>query len=121
MPKLKSHVLSVEINGKPVASVGVRRNGNGAVIIGFHSHEAKRREPGKLLQSVSAGALEVDRRGTYFHRHYLESTELAVGDVVTVRVLKSGKVSVPTSCTKETKRQRERNRAIHEGKKPPRE
>jgi len=116
MPKLKSNVLAVEINGAAVATIGVRRDGNGAVIVGFHSHEAKRREPRNILQSVSAGSLEVDARGTYYHRRYLECTELSVGDVVTIRVMKNGKLTTPTSSTKETKRQRHRNRAEYEAK-----
>ena len=116
MPPLKSHVLQVEINGKPVALLGVRRHGNGSVIVGFHSRESKRREPRKLLQSVSAGALEVDSRESYHYMRYLETTELSVGDVVTVRVLKSGKLTVPQSRTKETKRLRERRKAEYNAK-----
>ncbi len=103
MPKLKSNVLQVEINGKPVVSVGLKRQGNGTVIIGCYSHSYRRAKPPRPLQSISAGALEVDDRETNHYLHYLEHTELSVGDVVTVRVLKSGKLSVPRSQTKESK------------------
>jgi hypothetical protein len=108
MPKLKSNVLVVEVNGKQQAVIGVRHHGNGSVIVGFRSYDQKSKD---LLQYVVAGALEVDRRKTYRHVEYLESTQLAVGDIVTIRVAKSEKLSKPKSSKTETIRQRKRAHA----------
>ena len=102
MNKLQSNVLVVDINGKHAASVGVRRSGNGSVIVHFCSKE---RRP---HQSVSAVALEVDQRETFYFFHYLEERRLKVGDVVTITVHASGSVPRIKPETKETKALRQR-------------
>ena len=113
MKKLLSNVLRVEINGRHVASLGLRRAGNGGVIVNVHSKHNQKgvRRP---WQDVLISSLEVDARDTFYFFHYLKPRPLKVGDVITITVCEPGPMSRVKAHNIETKRQRERQRAAYE-------
>lgn len=72
--------------------------------MGLYSNDKKKKESRK--DSMSIGSLEVDRRDTHYYYHYVEQMPLKTGDIITIKVCKSGTLSKATSVTRETKRLR---------------